>query len=53
MYVAAVEAPKEKERRDKTQFFSTRIAGKTTCKVAVILFCKIFILSYVFDALLC
>ncbi len=30
MYVAAVEALKEKERRDKTQFFSTKIAGKTT-----------------------
>ncbi len=51
MYLAAVEALKEKERGDETQF-STKIAGKTT-QVAVILFCKIFILSYVFDALLC
>jgi hypothetical protein len=42
-YVAAVEALRNKERRDETQF--------TTKIVPVISFCKIFISSYVFDAL--
>jgi hypothetical protein len=40
IYVAAVKALREKERRDDTQF-TTKISGKTSLKVPVISFCKI------------
>jgi len=43
IYVAAVELLRKKERHDETQF--------TTKIVPVISFCKIFISSYMFDAL--
>ncbi len=49
--VAAVEALRKKERPDETQF-TTKIGGKLVW-VPVISFCKVFILSYAFDALLC
>jgi hypothetical protein len=45
IYVAAVEALRKKERHDETQFI-TKI-------VLFISLCKIFISSYVFDAMLC
>jgi hypothetical protein len=51
IYVAAVKAIKEKERQYETQII-TKIAGKTSLG-PVILLCKIFIRSYLFDALLC
>jgi hypothetical protein len=44
IYVAAVEAFREKERQDGTQF-TTKIGGKKLVWVPVISFCKIFIPS--------
>jgi hypothetical protein len=52
MYLAAVEALRKKERQDETQFTS-KIGGKTSLGVPIILLCEIFILGYMFDALLC
>jgi hypothetical protein len=53
IYVAVVEALRQKETHDETQF-TTKIGGKkTSLGPPVISFCKIFIPSYVFDALLC
>jgi hypothetical protein len=49
--LAAVEALRKKERHDETQF-TTKLVGKLLW-VPDILFCKIFIPSYTFDALLC
>jgi hypothetical protein len=51
IYVAAVEALKKNERQDETQF-TTKIGGKLVW-IPVILFGKIFIPGYLFDALLC
>ncbi len=51
IYVAAVDALKQKERHDETQFI-VKIGGKPSLG-PVILLCKIFIRSFVFDALLC
>jgi hypothetical protein len=51
IYVAAVEALRKKERRYETQF-TTKIGGKLVWDPAIP-FCKIFVPSYVFDALLC
>jgi hypothetical protein len=50
MYVATVEALKQKERQDENQF-TTKI--EKLVWVTVISFCKICIASYTFDALLC
>ncbi len=47
-----MEALREKERENETQF-TTKIGGKKQDWVPVISFCKIFIPSYAFDALLC
>jgi hypothetical protein len=52
IYVAAVQALRQKETKDETQF-TTKIDGKKLVWVPVISFCKIFILTYAFDALLC
>jgi hypothetical protein len=52
IYVAAVEALQKKERQDETQV-TTKIGGKKLVWIPVISFCKIFIPSYMFDALLC
>jgi hypothetical protein len=46
-----VEALKKKERQGGTQL-TTKIDGKLVW-IPVILFCKIFIPGYLFDALLC
>jgi predicted oxidoreductase (fatty acid repression mutant protein) len=46
LHVAVVQALRKKETQDATQF-TTKIG------VPVISYCKIFIPSYVFDALLC
>jgi len=46
-----VEGRRKKERQDETQF-TIKIGGKLV-SVPVISFCKIFIPSYVFDALFC
>jgi hypothetical protein len=46
-----VEELRKKERSDETQF-TTKIGGKTTLGLWGISFCKIFIPSYTFDALL-
>jgi hypothetical protein len=51
IYVAALEALRKKKRQDETQFI-TKIGGKTSFSLSY-LFCKIFIPSYMFDALLC
>jgi hypothetical protein len=47
-----MEALREKERENETQF-TTKIGGNKQDWVPVISFCKIFIPSYAFDALLC
>jgi hypothetical protein len=52
IYVAAVKALRKKETQDETQF-TTKFGGKELVRVPVISFCKIFISSYAFDALLC
>jgi hypothetical protein len=52
VYVAAVEALRQKEREDETQF-TTKIGRKTSLGPSYFLFVKIFIPSYAFDALLC
>ncbi len=52
IYVAVVEALRQKETHDETQL-TTKIGGKTSLGPQVISFCKILIPSYVFDALLC
>ncbi len=49
---AVVEALRKKERGDETQFTS-KISLEKLVWVPVISFCKIFIPSYVSDALLC
>jgi hypothetical protein len=53
IYVAAVQVLGKKETEDETEL-TTKIGGKTTVVwvPAVFSFCKIFIPSYVFDALL-
>jgi hypothetical protein len=53
IYAAAVEAVRKKERQDETQFITQIKLVKKLVWVAVISFCKIFILSLAFDALLC
>ncbi len=50
IYVALAETLKKKERQDETQFI-TEIAEKLVW-IPIISFCKIFIPSYAFDALL-
>jgi heme/copper-type cytochrome/quinol oxidase subunit 2 len=52
IYVAAVQALRKKETQDETQFHHQNWWKKLVW-VPVITFCKIFILSYAFDALLC
>ncbi len=53
IYVAAVEALRNKETQDGTQF-TTKIGGKkTSLDPSYFLFVKIFIPSYAFDALVC
>jgi hypothetical protein len=52
IYVAAMEALKKKERQDEKLSLSPKIGGKLVW-IPVILFCKIFIPGYLFDALLC
>jgi hypothetical protein len=51
IYVAAVQGLRKKETQDETQF-TTKLVEKLLW-VPIISFCKIFIPSYVFDALLC
>ncbi len=51
IYVAAVEAPRKNERQDETQF-TTKIGGKTSLGPFLFRFCKSFISSYTFGALL-
>ncbi len=52
IYVAAVEAFTKKERQDETQF-TTKIGEIFLVWVPVVSLCQIFILSHVFDGLLC
>jgi hypothetical protein len=52
IYVAVVQALRKKETQDETQF-TTKIGGKTSLGPSYISVSKVFIPSYVFDALLC
>jgi hypothetical protein len=52
IYVAAVEALKKKQRLDETQNLQPKLVEKLVW-VPLLLFCKIFVHSDVFDALLC
>ncbi len=52
IFVAAVEALRIKERQDETQFI-TKFVGKTSLGSSQSFHSKIFILSSMFDALLC
>jgi hypothetical protein len=52
IYLASVKALREKERQDETQF-TIKIGGKNQFGSQLFIsLCKIFIPSYVFDALL-
>ncbi len=53
IYVAAVEALREKERQDETHLVHHQNWWKKLVWVPVISCCKNFIHSYTFDALLC
>jgi len=50
--VKGSKAIKKKERRDETQF-TTKIGGKTSLNPSYFFSFLIFIVSYMFDALLC
>ncbi len=51
IYVAAVEVLRKKERKDET-VYAPKLVEKLACG-PVTAYCKIFILSYAIDGLLC
>jgi len=53
IYAAVVEAFRKEERQDETQFTTQKKLMEKLVWVLVILLCKVFNLSYAFDALLC
>ncbi len=52
IYVGAVEVLTKKERQDETQFYAPNLVEKLVWAPATP-YCKIFILSYAVDGLLC